>query len=170
MKKLVFCIFLALCVACSASAAPVQNGDIVRMHVTGMTDLAEDQDYKLLVRDWALAYIRENFDGCGGVEEYMAQLTEFSGELAAYLNACAADAGREENISLQTGRFRFPQTEYEGVTWPEGIYNALRITIGAGEGRNWWCVLYSGICGEDEADRVCYSAMVDWLMGILGID
>lgn len=169
MKKLIFCIFLALCVACVALAEPAQRGGIVRMHVTGKTDLAEDQAYKLQVRDWALDYIRENFDGHGDVDEYMAQLAEFSGELAEHLNACAANAGREENISVQTGRFRFPRTEYEGVAWPAGIYNALRIAIGAGEGRNWWCVLYSGICGEDDADAVCYSTIVDWFMKLFDI-
>lgn len=170
MKKLVFCIFLALCVVCGALAEPAQCGEIVRMHVIGMTDLAEDQEYKLQVRDWALDYIRENFEGYGATEEYMALLTEFTDELAEHLNACAANAGREENISVQTGRFRFPQTEYEGVTWPAGIYDALRIVIGAGEGRNWWCVLYSGICGEDDADAVYYSAIVDWFIKLLGIN
>ena len=170
MKKLIFCIFLALCVVCGALAEPAQRGEIVRMHVIGMTDLAEDQEYKLQVRDWALDYIRENFEGHGDVEEYMALLSEFTGELEKHLNACAADAGREENISVQTGRFRFPQTEYEGVTWPAGIYDALRIVIGAGEGRNWWCVLYSGICGDDGADTVYYSAIVDWFIKLLGID
>lgn len=170
MKKLILCILLALCVANGALAEPAQRGGIVRMHVIGMTDLAEDQAYKLQVRDWALAYIRENFEGCGAVEEYMAQLAEFTDELAGHLNACAAAAGHEENISVQTGRFRFPRTEYEGIAWPEGIYDALRIVIGAGEGRNWWCVLYSGICGEDGADTVCYSAVVDWFIRLLGIE
>lgn len=170
MKKFVFCIFLAFCVACGALAKPAQRGGIVRMHVIGMTDLAEDQEYKLQVRDWALNYIGENFEGHGAKEEYMAQLAEFAEELSEHLNACAENAGRARNISVQTGSFRFPQTECEGVTWPAGIYDALRIVIGVGEGRNWWCVLYSGMLGEDNTDTVCYSAIVDWLIKLLGVE
>ena len=47
-----------------------------------------------------------------------------------------------------------PEKTYGRVTLPEGEYRCLRITLGTGEGRNWWCVLYPELCltlltGED---------------------
>ena len=40
----------------------------------------------------------------------------------------------------------FPRKEYDGFALPAGEYMALRIIIGEGAGRNWWCVLYPGLC------------------------
>ena len=39
-----------------------------------------------------------------------------------------------------------PKKTYGDVTFPAGNYEALNITIGAGEGENWWCVLFPPLC------------------------
>ncbi len=43
---------------------------------------------------------------------------------------------------------------YGDVTFPAGNYEALRIEIGAAQGRNWWCVLYPNLCFLDAANAV----------------
>jgi stage II sporulation protein R len=35
---------------------------------------------------------------------------------------------------------------YETFALPSGVYNTLRIVIGSGEGKNWWCVAFPGLC------------------------
>ena len=41
----------------------------------------------------------------------------------------------------------FDTTRYSTGILPAGRYQALRIDIGAAPyGRNWWCVLYPGLC------------------------
>ena len=40
----------------------------------------------------------------------------------------------------------FTTREYSAYTLPSGMYDALRITLGKGEGHNWWCVMYPSIC------------------------
>ena len=40
----------------------------------------------------------------------------------------------------------FTTREYETFTLPAGMYDAVRITIGDAEGKNWWCVLYPPLC------------------------
>ena len=32
---------------------------------------------------------------------------------------------------------------------PSGIYDALRIDLGKGEGANWWCMMYPELCLSD---------------------
>ena len=32
------------------------------------------------------------------------------------------------------------------MTLPAGFYTALRITIGQGTGKNWWCVMFPPMC------------------------
>ncbi len=40
----------------------------------------------------------------------------------------------------------FETRSYDGFTLPAGDYDAVRIIIGAGEGHNWWCVMYPPLC------------------------
>ena len=54
----------------------------------------------------------------------------------------------------QIRREDFPSRVYEGVTLEAGIYDALIVELGSGEGANWWCVVYPPLCfaGETGAD------------------
>ena len=40
----------------------------------------------------------------------------------------------------------FPRREYDTFSLPAGVYDSLRITIGKGEGKNWWCVVFPDLC------------------------
>ena len=40
----------------------------------------------------------------------------------------------------------FPSRDYDTFSLPSGIYQSLRVTIGEGEGRNWWCVVFPTLC------------------------
>ena len=54
-------------------------------------------------------------------------------------------------MKLETGKFYFPTKEYENVTLPAGEYDAVRMVLGEGKGRNWWCVMYPPLCFTDSA-------------------
>ena len=69
----------------------------------------------------------------------------------------------------------FPARRYPTGQLPAGRYDAVRIDIGNGGGRNWWCVLYPGLCSfaqggyalPAENDLVCGQyilrfRLVDW--------
>ena len=60
-------------------------------------------------------------------------------------NAFCTDPERLKSI-LRLVRQYFPTTRYEGFQLPAGQYQALRVELGQAEGRNWWCVLYPGLC------------------------
>ncbi|MNI70658.1 Stage II sporulation protein R [compost metagenome] len=38
---------------------------------------------------------------------------------------------------------------YGGTVYPAGDYEAVRVTLGAGKGQNWWCVLFPPLCFID---------------------
>ena len=52
----------------------------------------------------------------------------------------------------------FPKKEYKGVVYKEGEYESLLITLGKGQGDNFWCVLFPPLCvmEEDETKDVEY--------------
>ena len=43
---------------------------------------------------------------------------------------------------------RYKNFTLQDITFslPAGVYEALRIVIGEGEGQNWWCVLFPPLC------------------------
>lgn len=60
----------------------------------------------------------------------------------------------------------FPEKEYKGVKYEEGYYESLLVTLGKGEGDNWWCVLFPPLCliEADEADDAHYKSLVKELI------
>jgi stage II sporulation protein R len=38
-----------------------------------------------------------------------------------------------------------------------GYYTSLRIIIGSGEGKNWWCVMFPPMCIESATETVNYT-------------
>lgn len=150
MKKLLSCLVLMIFVFCGCANA----GEVMRIHVIGETDLYEDQQYKLLVRDWALEYIGEHGpDNTAALEEH--------------LNSMAAEYRHPQNIRTEHGVFPYPESHIGSAIYPAGNYDALRIYIGAAEGRNWWGVLYPEESGIGD-DVIYYSVIVNWLMSLFG--
>ena len=60
--------------------------------------------------------------------------------------------GYDYGVTAQLERAEFPLKEYEGFSLPAGEYMALRVVIGKGEGRNWWCVVYPPLCTAAATD------------------
>lgn len=65
------------------------------------------------------------------------------------------------NYNINYGMNYFPEKIYKGVTYPEGNYESLVITLGDGLGENWWCVLFPPLClleaQENDYDEYTYS-------------
>lgn len=38
---------------------------------------------------------------------------------------------------------------YGNIVYPAGLYEAVLITLGEGQGENWWCVLFPPLCFVD---------------------
>lgn len=65
------------------------------------------------------------------------------------------------DFNINYGKNYFPEKTYKGVTYEEGNYESLVITLGDGLGDNWWCVLFPPLClleaSSDSLDDVTYS-------------
>ncbi len=59
----------------------------------------------------------------------------------------------------------FPKKIYKGITYDEGYYESLVISIGASEGDNWWCVLFPPLCllEAQKNDKVEYKFFIQEL-------
>ena len=67
-------------------------------------------------------------------------------ELTDKVNAFLAERGFDYGAEVSVSRSYFETREYDGNTLPSGDYDALRVVLGSGEGRNWWCVMFPPLC------------------------
>ena len=68
----------------------------------------------------------------------------------------------EYGYKINYGYNYFPEKEYKGIKYDEGYYESLLVTLGKGEGDNWWCVLFPPLCliEAEETDNVTYKSLV----------
>src|SRR5690625_869070 len=56
----------------------------------------------------------------------------------------------DDHVQVEYGeQITFPVKLYDSYLYPAGEYEAVLITIGEGDGANWWCVLFPPLCFLD---------------------
>ena len=130
----------------------------LRLHVVANSDSDSDQARKLLVRDAVLARASRLLEGVSdrrGAEEALAPHLD---ELAQAGAEALARTGTADPVRVTLDDQWFPTKEYDGFSLPAGQYRALRVTIGEGRGRNWWCVVFPPLCLASVSEKSVESA------------
>ena len=147
----ILCFFICFLLAMSgirardeALAADIAP-KILRFHVLANSDSAEDQALKLCVKDLLLEKIRE----IAGKEELKAYILSESSTLETAAEDFIHSFGYDYGVHVGIETCRFPVRTYGDMTFPAGMYEAVRVTIGNGAGNNFWCVLYPSLCYTD---------------------
>lgn len=155
MVRRLFCALLgALVLICVPVSALAADSSLVRLHVLADGDDAYAQQVKLHVRDACLLLAQERLQGCETADDAYLTLDESLADFERQATEAAREYGYDGEISVETGMFAFPDRLYGEVLVPAGEYRALRVTLGSGQGHNWWCVLYPSLCVLDEAAYV----------------
>ena len=141
-----------------AEPAAAARAKLIRLHVVANSDTAEDQRVKLLVRDAVLRAaadaLEEETDPEAALQNGLPTI-----EQAANETLCRLGSGDTAKVSLR--RELFPTRDYETFRLPAGVYRTLRVTIGTGEGHNWWCVVFPALClpaNAKDLEAVCEAA------------
>ena len=153
--EIILLLFLAAFLATGAAA--LQTGHelsdkVVRLHVLANSDAEEDQALKLKVRDRVLAGAEPILTGVADRREAEDLLRSRIPELERAAAEEIRANGYDYAVAVQLEETMFPTREYEGFTLPAGKYLALRVVIGEGEGRNWWCVVFPPLCAAAAAE------------------
>ena len=125
---------------------------VVRLHILANSDSEEDQALKLQVRDVVLTRAEELLRASDGRGEAEVMLREHLRELTQVAQTAIAENGYGYSVRTELANTVFPTREYEDFSLPAGNYLALRVIIGEGEGKNWWCVVFPPLCSQSSAD------------------
>ncbi len=125
---------------------------VVRLHVLANSDSDADQALKLKVRDKIVAQATDILQQTHSRPEAEQALTAALPELQTLAEQEIQAEGYTYPVTASLEQTEFPTREYDDFTLPAGEYLALRVVIGAGEGHNWWCVVFPPLCTAAETD------------------
>lgn len=126
---------------------------VVRLHVLANSDSEVDQALKLQVRDAVVEAAAGLFDGARNAGEALQTAENNLPRLQEIAQQTVYAAGYDYPVQAELCHMYFTTRAYEQATLPAGMYDALRITIGSGEGHNWWCVVFPPMCVGSASDR-----------------
>ena len=117
---------------------------VFRLHVIANSNSLEDQELKLKVRNCILEkFNEENLDN---LEETKKFAFVNSGLLKDTAQNEVIKNGFDYNVDVCVCNSEFNTRKYSNITLPAGNYDSLKVIIGNGEGKNWWCVLFPPVC------------------------
>lgn len=150
-----------------STASEDYKDKLIRFHVIANSDSDEDQNLKLKVRDAIIDYLQPKLLESESIEESESIIKKEYSELEKISKNIILENGYNYDIQVGIDYSEFPTKQYSNVILPAGEYKALRIIIGEGKGKNWWCVMFPPLCFVDEQKGIIDKDTDDKLREIL---
>lgn len=142
--------------------------EAIRFRVIPNSNLEQDQRLKLEVKDQIQGELSHLLGKVSNVEEARNTLSNNLIKIENRVEKTLHEKEVDEDFSVRYGLNYFPEKTYRGITYKEGYYESLVVTLGEGKGDNWWCVLFPPLClleGEETGkEEVEYKSFVKELL------
>lgn len=130
-------------------------GNVIRLHIIANSDSSYDQKAKLEVRDMVLQYIDSLTKDAVTSKQAQDVINRNLSNINEFVLLACENLGYGYSVDTEFCTEYYPVRYYENLTFPAGKYKSLKITLGSGEGKNWWCVLYPSVCTSASTDHFC---------------
>ncbi len=169
MKKILVILVLIFTYFIFSSTKTMANiipEEAIRFRVIPNSNSVEDQTIKYKVRDQLQLQLYTLLKDTKGIEDAREKITNELNNIQQNIEIILASSNYDKGYKLSFGRNYFPEKTYKGVTYDEGYYESLVVTLGAGEGDNWWCVLFPPLCllEAEESEEVEYKFFIQELI------
>lgn len=140
--------------------------EAIRLRVVANSNKDEDQRVKYEVTNHIQNKIYDLLKNTKGIEDARVIINDNLEYLSSEVEKTLDKEGYPFSYELKYGLNFFPKKEYKGVTYEEGYYESLLITLGEGKGNNWWCVLFPPLClmEAEESEEVEYKFFIQELI------
>ena len=140
--------------------------DTVRLHIPANSDSEEDQAVKICIRDRLLSEYGSMLSGYESIEAATAAIEALLPSIEKDVCTWLSDEGFSYGAEVKLCEEWYERRVYADAVYPEGKYLSLQVTLGAGEGANWWCVMYPPLCLDMAlGDTLPYSEAEKALIG-----
>ncbi len=168
MKRIyiiVLIIFIIFITNVNASKNIIPN-EAIRLRVIANSNTEYDQKIKLKVRDNIQHKLYELLKETKEIDSAREIINNNLNDIDQTVEQTLKSENYQNNYTINFGQNYFPQKKYKGITYKEGYYESLVVTLGEGKGDNWWCVLFPPLCllEAEESDEVEYKFFVQELL------
>lgn len=134
----------------------------IRLRILAASNSEEDQKIKMGVsmniQEYLKIILKQVKDPTEAKNIINSNLPQINNIVYSYLQK----ENYLETYKVNFGLNYFPEKEYKGVLYKEGLYESLLVTLGEGNGKNWWCVLFPPLCliESEESENIEYKSYV----------
>lgn len=170
MKKTLFIIVCILVVyyiiGAKAEASLKIPDEAIRFRVIANSNSKNDQDVKHIVKDEVQNYMSSILQNIDNIEVSRKIIIDNLDKINTKIDQVLIRENYNYPFEVNFGLNYFPSKEYKGLIYEDGYYESLVITLGNGEGDNWWCVLFPPLCllEAEEGEEVEYTSFVKELL------
>ena len=172
MKKVIFIvltIIVAIFVYINVNADEIVIPEAaIRVRVIANSNRILDQSMKMRVKEYIENYLYPVLGDVTSIEEARGIIQEHLEGLNQGIEELFSENDYDMDYMIHFGDNYFPEKDYKGVHYEAGAYESLVVSIGEGEGDNWWCVLFPPLClleaSESDTDEVQYRFFVQEML------
>lgn len=157
MKKILFLLIIPVILI--SMNTKTEEDNMLRVRVIANSNSKYDQEIKTKVSNNLKTKLYNLLKEEDSIETARKKINDNMSELSNNVNESLKDI--DYSYTINYGYNYFPEKEYNGKTYKEGNYESLLVTLGKGEGDNWWCILFPPIClleAEETNEEVEYSS------------
>lgn len=162
MKKIIGVLIVAVIGTVLFGGNYEVKDSCVRIHIRANSNADIDQSVKYEVKDAVVEYLTPYISHLESSSEAKSIVQSKLTDIERVADKVLSNKGYGYRASAKLCREEFPARSYGEYTLAEGVYDALIIELGAGEGNNWWCVLFPPLCftPRGEGDTVEYRSKI----------
>lgn len=158
MKTIPYYAFVLLFAAMMLATFPTDAEakiyeDTVRLHILANSDSVADQELKLEIRDRLLNKYGSLLSSAESTDDAKERVTELMSNIKDDCEEWVLQLGYNYGVRATLTTEWYETREYENFTLPAGYYTSLRIIVGEGNGKNWWCVMYPPLCMDIASEK-----------------
>lgn len=127
---------------------------VVRLHILANSDSDVDQRLKIEVRDAILAETSDLFKNARSKQEAEEDMAKRLGEIEIVAKNVIRTQGYDYDAKAELVNMFFETRAYGDTVMPAGRYDAVRVKIGTGKGKNWWCVMFPPMCIPSVSEKL----------------
>ena len=158
MKKIIILLSAILIIFIVSKNVQAEESIIpdsaIRFRVIANSNTVYDQNIKIQIRNLVQNEILKYIKDSESIEKTRKIILEHKEELYNIISNKLKDLNYDKGFNISYGFNHFPEKKYKGVTYKEGDYESLVITLGDGNGDNFWCVLFPPLCLLESDEQV----------------
>ena len=137
--------------------------EAIRIRVIANSNSEYDQEIKSKVKDKVQYDMYNILKNTNNIEEARYNIKNNLSNIEKNIYTLLQKEKYKLPFNVNFGLNYFPKKEFKGITYKEGYYESVVVTLGEGLGDNWWCVLFPPLCmiEAEESTDVEYTTMVE---------